>query len=174
MARGNYNVLFLCTGNRARSIIAESILNRLGSGRFHAYSAGSKPHGEVHPYALDLLKKHNYPVDGLASKSWNLFGEPDAPQMDFVFTICDQAAAEQCPVWPGKPMTAHWSIPDPADVGGTEAEQRLAFANVYRMLNQRISIFTNLPFASLDRLALERRLHTLGGSATARRDEPAA
>jgi len=162
MAYGNYNILFLCTGNSARSIMAEAILNRIGRSHFHAFSAGSHPRGAVHPLALDILKKHNYDVTGFRSKSWEEFTAPDAPLMDFVFTVCDQAAAEQCPIWPGNPMTANWGLPDPAAVEGTEIERRLAFANVYRMLNQRISIFTNLPFASLDRLSLQRKLDQIG------------
>jgi len=162
MAYGNYNILFLCTGNSARSIMAEAILNRIGRSHFHAFSAGSHPRGAVHPLALDILMKHNYDVTGFRSKSWEEFTAPDAPLMDFVFTVCDQAAAEQCPIWPGNPMTANWGLPDPAAVEGTEIERRLAFANVYRMLNQRISIFTNLPFASLDRLSLQRRLDQIG------------
>lgn len=177
MARGSYNVLFLCTGNSARSILAESILNRIGGGRFHGYSAGSHPKGEVHPFALDILKKHNYPVAELRSKSWEEFTAPGAPVMDFVFTVCDQAAAEACPVWPGQPMSAHWGLPDPAAADGTEAERRLAFADTYRMLNQRISIFTSLPFASLDRLALQKRLERIGKAAsgeTATTPEPSA
>lgn len=157
-----YNVLFLCTGNSARSILAECILNREGMGRFKAYSAGSHPKGEVHPYALDLLRSQNYPVDELRSKGWEEFSEPDAPEMDFVFTVCDQAAAEVCPVWPGQPMTAHWGIPDPAAVEGTEAVKRAAFADAMRFLTNRISIFVNLPMDGLDSLALQKRLREIG------------
>jgi len=161
------NVLFLCTGNSARSIIAESILNRDGAGRFHAYSAGSQPKGTVHPYALDLLKRLNFVTDGLRSKSWSEFAEPGAPVMDFVFTVCDQAAAESCPVWPGQPMTAHWGVPDPAAAEGTEAERRFAFADTFRMLNSRISVFLSLPMNSLDQLSLQRQLDRIGKTSTA-------
>ena len=156
------NVLFLCTGNSARSIIAEAILNREGRGRFKAYSAGSQPKGEVHPYALQLLKSLNHDTSFARSKSWEEFAAPGAPEMNFVFTVCDNAANEACPVWPGQPMTAHWGVPDPAAVEGTEAEKHLAFADAYRMLNNRISIFTSLPMNTLDRLALQRRLDEIG------------
>ena len=162
-----YNVLFLCTGNSARSIMAEAILGREGQGRFRAFSAGSQPKGQVHPYALDLLAKLNHPTDELRSKSWDEFATADAPQMDFVFTVCDNAASEVCPVWPGQPMTAHWGVPDPAGATGTEAEVRLAFSEAYRMLNNRISIFVNLPIASLDRLSLQKRLDEMGKNARA-------
>lgn len=161
-----YNVLFLCTGNSARSILAEAILKRDGIGRFHAFSAGSDPRGAVHPFALDLLKRQNHPVDGVRSKSWDEFAAPDAPQMDFVFTVCDAAAAETCPVWPGQPMTAHWGVPDPSAVDGTEAERRLAFSDTYRMLSNRISVFVNLPLQSIDKLTLQRRLSDLGRRST--------
>ena len=157
-----YNVLFLCTGNSARSILAECILNREGKGRFRAFSAGSHPKGQVHPFAIDLLKKLNHPTAGLRSKDWEEFAVPGAPAMDFVFTVCDNAANEVCPVWPGQPMTAHWGLPDPAAVEGTEAERHLAFADAYRMLLNRISILTNLPMRSLDRLALQKRLDEIG------------
>ncbi|WP_163273139.1 arsenate reductase ArsC [Chelativorans alearense] len=157
-----FNVLFLCTGNSARSIIAEAILNRTGVGRFKAFSAGSQPKGEVHPYALALLKTANHDTSFARSKSWEEFAKPDAPRMDFVFTVCDNAAAEACPVWPGQPMTAHWGVPDPAAVEGTEAEKHFAFADTYRMLNNRISIFASLPLKSLDRLALQKRLDDIG------------
>lgn len=157
-----YNVLFLCTGNSARSIIAEAVLNRLGRGKFKAYSAGSQPRGDVHPYALQLLKTLNYDTSFARSKNWEEFAVPDAPQMDFVFTVCDNAANEACPVWPGQPMTAHWGIPDPAAVEGTDAEKHFAFDDTYRMLNNRISIFTSLPMTSLDKLALQRRLDEIG------------
>jgi arsenate reductase len=157
-----YNVLFLCTGNSARSIIAECILNREGKGRFRAFSAGSHPKGQVHPFAIELLKKLNHPTAGLRSKDWEEFAAPGAPAMDFVFTVCDNAANEVCPVWPGQPMTAHWGLPDPAAAEGTEAERHLAFADAYRMLLNRISIFTNLPMRSLDRLALQKRLDEIG------------
>jgi arsenate reductase (thioredoxin) len=168
MTDGTYNVLFLCTGNSARSILAESALNRLGRGRFSAYSAGSFPKGEVHPYALELLQRQNYPTDHLKSKSWDEFAKPGAPLLDFVFTVCDNAAGEVCPIWPGQPMTAHWGLPDPVAVGGNEAERRLAFAETLRMLNNRISTFVNLPIKSLDKLSLQKRLHEIG------RDLPAS
>jgi protein-tyrosine-phosphatase len=158
------NVLFLCTGNSARSILAEAIINRAGQGRFRGYSAGSHPKGAVHPYALDLLKRQNYPTEGLSSKSWDVFAEPGAPKMDFVFTVCDSAAAEVCPIWPGQPMSAHWGLPDPAAATGTEAEKRYAFADTFRMLEQRIGIFVNLPLVSLDKLSLQKRLDEIGQS----------
>lgn len=161
-----FNVLFLCTGNSARSIIAESILNRYGQGRFVAYSAGSQPTGTVNSYALELLKNQNYPVGHLRSKSWGEFAGPDAPRLDFVFTVCDNAAHEVCPVWPGQPMTAHWGVPDPAAVEGSEAVKRAAFADTMRMLTQRISIFTNLPLTSLDKLSLQQRLEAIGKAAS--------
>jgi len=157
-----FNVLFLCTGNSARSIMAEAIMNRLSGGRFRAYSAGSQPKGRVHPYTLDLLRKLNYDVSGARSKSWSEFAKPGAPQLDFVFTVCDDAAKETCPVWPGQPMTAHWGVPDPAAATGTEAEIRLTFADTFRMLNNRISIFLSLPIRSLDRLSLQRQLDAIG------------
>ncbi len=156
------NVLFLCTGNSARSILAECIMNREGKGKFIGYSAGSQPKGEVHPFALDLLKKMNHPTDGLRSKSWEEFSQPGAPELDFVFTVCDNAANEVCPVWPGQPMTAHWGIPDPAAAEGTEVERRLAFAEAYRQLSNRISILTSLPLQSLDKLSLQKRLDEIG------------
>jgi protein-tyrosine-phosphatase len=146
-----FNVLFLCTGNSARSIMAEAILNREERRNFRAFSAGSNPKGRVHPYALDLLRKMNFDVTQFRSKSWNEFTGPDAPKLDFAFTLCDDAAAEACPVWPGQPMTAHWGLPDPAAATGKEAEVRLAFADTYRMLNNRISIFVSLPIKSLDK-----------------------
>lgn len=162
MSERFYNVLFLCTGNSARSILAEAILNRLGAGRFEAHSAGSFPKGAVHPLALDLLQRENHPTATLRSKSWDEFATADAPPLDFVFTVCDQAAGEACPVWPGQPMTAHWGLPDPAAVDGTPAEQGLAFADTYRRLERRIGAFVNLPLASLDRMALQRRLVAIG------------
>jgi arsenate reductase len=158
-----HNVRFLCTGNSARSILAEAILNREGAGRFRAFSAGSQPKGVVHPYAIDLLRELNYPVEGLRSKSWDEFAASDAPPFDFVFTVCD-SAAEVCPIWPGQPMTAHWGIPDPAAAQGSEAEIRAAFADAYGRLFNRISIFVNLPLASIDRLALKRKLEAIGSS----------
>jgi protein-tyrosine-phosphatase len=157
-----YNVLFLCTGNSARSILGESILNRYGSGRFKAHSAGSHPKGEVHPYTIELLRNLNYVTEGLRSKSWDEFATPGAPKLDFVFTVCDDAANEVCPIWPGQPMTAHWGIPDPAAVEGSEAVRRAAFADACRMLTNRISIFTSLPLASLDRMALQKQLDAIG------------
>ena len=162
MADPVYNVLFLCTGNSARSIFGEAILNREGAGRFRAFSAGSQPRGAVHPYSLDLLRQLNHPVDGVRSKSWNEFAAANAPQLDFVFTVCDDAAQEPCPIWPGQPMSAHWGIPDPVAATGSEAEKRLAFADAYRMLKNRISIFASLPIASLDRLSLHNKLSEIG------------
>jgi arsenate reductase (thioredoxin) len=157
-----FNVLFMCTGNSARSIIAEAILNRVGVGRFKAFSAGSHPKGEIHPFALQLLKSLNHDMSSARSKDWNEFAAPGAPKLDFAFTLCDDAANETCPVWPGQPMTAHWGLPDPASVEGTDAEKHLAFADTYRMLNNRISIFISLPMASLDKLALQKRLDEIG------------
>jgi protein-tyrosine-phosphatase len=157
-----YNVLFLCTGNSARSIIAEAILNRAGLGRFRAFSAGSHPKGRVHPYALDLLRQLNYDVSGARSKSWAEFEAADAPRLDFVFTVCDDAAAETCPVWPGQPMTAHWGIPDPAAVQGTTEKVERAFRDAFFILDRRISLFLSLPLASLDRLALKREVDKIG------------
>ncbi|UUX52010.1 arsenate reductase ArsC [Nisaea acidiphila] len=161
----SYNVLFLCKGNSARSIMAEAILNRAGAGRFKAFSAGSTPRGEIHPYAADLLQHQNYALDGLRSKNWDAFGAPDAPEMDFVFTVCDDAARETCPVWPGQPMSAHWGVPDPAAAEGTEAEKRFAFADAFRMLNTRIEIFVNLPIHGLDKLTLQKHLDDIADSA---------
>jgi arsenate reductase len=157
-----YNVLFLCTGNSARSIIAEAILNREGRGRFKAFSAGSQPKGTVNPRTLDLLRKFNYDVATLRSKSWAEFAKPGAPDLDFVFTVCDNAAGESCPLWPGQPITAHWGIPDPAAASGTEAEIALAFKDAYRMLNRRIDLFLALPIQKLDRLVLTTRLKEIG------------
>jgi arsenate reductase len=164
MSEAVHNVLFLCTGNSARSILAEAILNRVGQGRFRAFSAGSQPKGEVHSSALDLLRSLNHDTAFARSKSWEEFAGSGAPQMNFVFTVCDNAANESCPIWPGQPMTAHWGVPDPAAADGTEAEKRLAFADAYRMLNNRISIFTSLPMNTLDRLALQKRLDEIGGN----------
>jgi arsenate reductase (thioredoxin) len=157
-----YSVLFLCTGNSARSILAEAILNKAGTGRFCAYSAGSHPKGRVHPETLRLLRSLGYNTSGFRSKSWDEFAAPGAPRFDFVFTVCDDAAAEACPVWPGQPMTAHWGVPDPAAVAGTAAEISLAFKDAYRMLNQRISIFMSLPLRSLDALTLQNKLKDIG------------
>ncbi|QDY99426.1 arsenate reductase ArsC [Nitratireductor mangrovi] len=157
-----YNVLFLCTGNSARSIIAEAIINRVGAGRFNGFSAGSQPKGEVHPFTLQLLKTMNHDTGFARSKNWEEFAAPGAPELDFVFTVCDNAAAEACPVWPGQPMSAHWGVPDPAAVEGTEAEKHFAFADTYRMLSNRISVFTSLPLASIDQLTLQKRLDDIG------------
>ncbi len=157
-----YNVLFLCTGNSARSIMAECSISRWGKGRFRGFSAGSHPKGTIHPMALDLLKRLNFDTAGLRSKSWDEFAGPDSPPLDFVFTLCDQAAAEQCPVWPGQPMTAHWGAADPAAFAGTEDETRRFFFRIYNELDNRIKIFTNLPIGALDRLALERRVKEIG------------
>lgn len=158
----HYTVLFLCTGNSARSILAECILNRLGQGRFTAYSAGSHPAGKVNPHALALLKRLNYPTEGLRSKSWDEFAAPSAVPLDFVFTVCDNAAGEVCPIWPGQPMSAHWGLPDPAAVEGSETEIALAFSDTHRMLGNRISVFVSLPIAKLDRLSLQKRLDAIG------------
>ena len=157
-----YNVSFLCTGNSARSIIAEAILNRLGANSFKAWSAGSNPKGEVHPKTLDLLRGLNHDTSFARSKDWNEFTGPDAPKLDFVFTVCDNAANEACPVWPRQPMTAHWGVPDPAAAEGSEAEIRQTFMDSYRMLHSRISIFTSLPLSSIDRLSLQGRLQEIG------------
>jgi arsenate reductase (thioredoxin) len=158
------NVLFLCTGNSARSIMAECILNREGRGKFAGFSAGSHPKGEVHPLALNLLRKTNYDISNLRSKSWEEFASSKAPKLDFVFTVCDDAANEACPVWPGQPMTAHWGLPDPAKAEGTDGERHFAFADTMRMLNQRISIFVNLPLDALSRMSLKRHLDAIGRS----------
>ena len=170
----NFNVLFLCTGNSARSIIAEAILNKLGQGRFHAYSAGSQPKDNVNPHTIELLRGLGYDTSGFRSKSWNEFNKPGAPKFDFVFTVCDNAAAETCPLWPGQPMTAHWGIPDPASASSTPAEIGLAFKDAYRMLNQRIGIFVALPIKSLDQFSLQNRLKEIGRmqGATAKANEP--
>ncbi|MFQ3622558.1 MAG: metalloregulator ArsR/SmtB family transcription factor [Acetobacteraceae bacterium] len=157
-----FTVLFLCTGNSSRSIMAESILNREGMGRFRAFSAGSHPKGEIDPQTLDLLKRLNYPTEGLRSKSWDEFAAPGAPELDFVFTVCDDAAGEICPAWPGQPMTAHWGVPDPGKFEGSAAERAVFVSDVYRMLANRIGIFVNLPMKSLDRLSLQKRLDEIG------------
>ncbi len=159
-----YNVLFLCTGNSARSIMAEAILNRLGKDKFRAFSAGSDPKGAVHPGTLTLLNKLGYDTSGLRSKSWNEFAAPGAPALDFVFTVCDNAANEVCPVWPGQPMTAHWGIPDPAAVTGDDIAVARAFRNAYAALERRIELFAALPFKSLDRMALKKRLDQIGAA----------
>jgi ArsR family transcriptional regulator, arsenate/arsenite/antimonite-responsive transcriptional repressor / arsenate reductase (thioredoxin) len=157
-----FNVLFLCTGNSARSIIAESVLRRLGSGKFNAFSAGSDPKGQVNPYAIEVLRAYDFPIDNLRSKSWDEFAAPDAPNLDFVFTVCDNAAGEACPVWPGQPMTAHWGIPDPAAVEGTDIEKKRAFTEAYNAMNRWIGIFVNLPIASLDQVSLQSRVRDIG------------
>jgi arsenate reductase len=162
MSERPFNVLFLCTGNSARSIMSEAILNRQGAGKFHAYSAGSQPRGEVNPHTIQLLQALDYDTSGFRSKSWNEFAKPGAPPLDFVFTVCDNAAGEVCPVWPGQPMTAHWGIPDPAEAKGSLAEIGFAFKDTYRMLHQRIGIFTALPLRSLDQLSLQNKLREVG------------
>lgn len=171
-AAGVYNVLFLCTGNSCRSILAEAILNRVGRDKFRAYSAGSFPKGQVNPYAISLLKRLNHPTEGLRSKPWDEFSlasNPDAPKLDFIFTVCDNAAGKVCPVWPGQPMTAHWGMADPGEVTGTDAEVALAFTEAYRQLSSRLNIFTALPIASLDRLSLQQRVTAIGKT----QDQPA-
>ena len=168
MAHRPFTVLFLCTGNSARSIMAEAILNKVGAGKFRAYSAGSHPKGAVHPESIRLLQGLGYDASRFRSKSWDEFTAPGAPDFDFVFTVCDNAAAETCPLWPGQPMTAHWGIPDPAAARGKAAEIALAFKDAYRMLNQRIGIFTSLPLRALDRLTLQNRLDEIGRMTGAR------
>jgi arsenate reductase len=159
-----YNVLFLCTGNSARSILGESILNYWGKGRFHAFSAGSFPKGQVNPMAVELLRRMGMPTEGLRSKSWDEFASPDAPPIDFILTVCDNAAGETCPVWPGKPMTAHWGVADPAAVEGTDMEKATAFRKAFKELETRIKLFTSLPIASLDSLTLKAKLREIGNS----------
>jgi arsenate reductase (thioredoxin) len=174
MADHPFNVLFLCTGNSARSIMAEAILNELGAGKFRAFSAGSQPKGWVHPETLRLLQSLGYDTSRFRSKSWSEFADPGAPLLDFVFTVCDSAAGETCPVWPGQPMTAHWGVPDPAEAQGSPAEIALAFKDAYRMLNHRIGIFTSLPLRSLDQLSLQQKLREIGllEGATAKASAP--
>jgi arsenate reductase len=162
MSDRTYNVLFLCTGNTARSILAESILRKEGRGRFNAFSAGSQPKGTVNPFALEVLAEMDYPVEGLRSKSWQEFAQAGAPAMDFVFTVCDNAAGEACPIWPGQPMTAHWGIEDPAAVEGTDLQKEAAFVEAFRSLKNRIAAFTSLPLAGIDRLSLGTRLRDIG------------
>ena len=162
MSDRTYNVLFLCTGNTARSILAESILRKEGRGRFNAFSAGSQPKGTVNPFALEVLAEMDYPVEGLRSKSWQEFAQAGAPAMDFVFTVCDNAAGEACPIWPGQPMTAHWGIEDPAAVEGTDLQKQAAFVEAFRYLKNRIAAFTSLPLAGIDRLSLGTRLRDIG------------
>jgi protein-tyrosine-phosphatase len=174
MSNRPFNVLFLCTGNSARSIMAEAILNKLGAGKFRAYSAGSQPKGRIHSETSHLLQGLGFDTSGLRSKSWSEFATPGVPPLDFVFTVCDNAAGETCPVWPGQPMTAHWGIPDPAEVKGTPAEIALAFKDAYRMLHQRIGVFTALPLRSLNQLSLQNKLREIGRmqGATAKAPEP--
>jgi arsenate reductase len=162
MAERIYNVLFLCTGNSARSILAESLLNHWGRGRFHGFSAGSFPKGQVHPMAVELLQRLNLPAQNLRSKSWDEFAAPGAPLIDFIFTVCDNAAGEVCPVWPGKPMTAHWGIADPAAALGSDAEKAFAFRRALHELESRIKLFTSLPIESLDHMTLQARLREIG------------
>jgi arsenate reductase len=162
-----YNVLFLCTGNSARSILAESLLNTLGRGRFRAYSAGSFPKGQVHPMAIELLQRMNLPAENLRSKSWDEFAAPGAPHIDFIFTVCDNAAGEVCPIWPGKPMTAHWGIADPAAVEGSDTDKAFAFRKALKELDTRIKLFMSLPIASLDHMTLQSRLREIGKSSAA-------
>ena len=169
-----YNVLFLCTGNSARSILAEAIMRKDGQGRFRSFSAGSQPKGRVNPFALKVLESLNYPIDGMRSKSWEEFAAPDAPVMDFVFTVCDSAAGESCPVWPGQPMTAHWGIEDPAAVEGTDIEKEAAFVAAFRYLKNRIGVFTNLPLRSIDKLSLGTKLREIGRLDGATHPQPRA
>jgi protein-tyrosine-phosphatase len=166
-----YNVLFLCTGNSARSIFGEALINQWGRGRFRGFSAGSHPKGTVHPIAIQLLERMNFPTAALRSKSWDEFAAPEAVPMDFVFTVCDNAASEICPYWPGQPMTAHWGVPDPAAVVGTEAEKWVAFRDSFRMLDNRIKLFTSLPLASLDRIKLQEQLDVIGRTKTPKAGE---
>jgi protein-tyrosine-phosphatase len=174
MSNRPFNVLFLCTGNSARSIMAEAILNELGAGKFRAYSAGSQPKGRIHSETSHLLQALGFDTSGFRSKSWSEFAAPGAPPLDFVFTVCDNAAGETCPVWPGQPMTAHWGVPDPAEAKGTPAEIALAFKDAYRMLHQRIGVFTALPLRSLNQLSLQNKLREIGRmqGATAKAPEP--
>ena len=162
MTERTYNVLFLCTGNSARSILAESILNKWGKGRFHGYSAGSRPNGKLNPLAIDLLKQLGFPTDGLRSKSWNEFAAPHDVHFDFVITVCDNAAGEACPIWPGQPMSAHWGIPDPAAAGGTNVEEEFAFRQAFRSLETRIKLFLSLPLGSIDQMRLKERVDAIG------------
>jgi len=167
MADRPYNVLFLCTGNSARSILAESLINQWGHGKFRGFSAGSHPKGAVHPIALELLKKMNLPTVGLRSKSWDEFATAGEVPLDFVFTVCDNAAGEICPVWPGQPMTAHWGVPDPAVVQGSDLEKWTAFRTAFKVLENRIKLFASLPLASLDRIKLQEHLNTIGRKSAA-------
>ncbi|MBO0715992.1 MAG: arsenate reductase ArsC [Rhizobiales bacterium] len=173
MADRPYNVLFLCTANSARSIIAEAILNKVGAGKFRAFSAGSHPRGQINPHALQLLQSLGHDISAFRSKSWSEFADPGAPLLDFVFTVCDNAAGEICPVWPGQPMTAHWGVPDPALATGSSAEIALAFKDTYRMLNLRIGVFAALPLRSLDRLSMQKKLRDIGQMEDATASAPA-
>jgi arsenate reductase (thioredoxin) len=164
MSKRIFNVLFLCSGNSARSIMAESILNLQGLGRFQGFSAGSQPAGQVHPMAIELLQRNHFPVENLRSKSWEEFSGPQAPQLDFVLTVCDKAKAEVCPVWPGQPMSAHWGVPDPVGVEGDEATRQKAFADAFLVLSRRIALFANLPFDKLNKLSLQAELDQIGRS----------
>ena len=165
MSAQTFNVLFLCTGNSARSILAEQLVNHWGRGKFRGFSAGSHPKGQVHPLAIALLEQMKFPTDGLRSKSWDEFAAPGAPALDFVFTVCDNAAGEMCPVWPGQPVTAHWGVADPAAVAGSDAERSLAFRKAFAELEARIKVFTSLPVESLDRATLQERLKAIGRAA---------
>lgn len=162
MNEHTYNVLFLCTGNSARSILAEAILNRRGAGRFNAFSAGSRPAGKINPFTLELLRRYEFPTETLRSKDWQEFARPGAPALDFVFTVCDAAAGEACPVWPGQPMTAHWGVPDPAAVQGTDEQKRRVFLDAFNTLERRIGLFVSLPIATLDRLSLSQKMRDIG------------
>jgi protein-tyrosine-phosphatase len=164
VAEHPYNVLFLCTGNSARSILAEALINQYGPSKFKGFSAGSHPKGQVHPIALELLQRMNFPTEGLRSKSWDEFATPGSPPLDFVFTVCDNAAGEACPYWPGQPMTAHWGVPDPAAVEGTDTEKWVAFRNTFRLLDNRVKIFTSLPLGLLDRIKLQESLDAIGNA----------
>jgi arsenate reductase len=158
----SYNILILCTGNSARSIMGEALFNTMGAGRFHAYSAGSHPSGVVNPFAIEQVRALGYPVDALRSKSWDEFAQPGAPEMDFVVTVCDNAAGEVCPIWPGHPVTAHWGFPDPAALAGSDEEKRAAFANTLRQIRTRVQLFLSLPLETLDRMAIESRMRAIG------------
>jgi len=157
-----YNILVLCTGNSARSIIGEALFNTLGAGRFKAFSAGSHPTGKVNPFAIEQVQALGYPLEGLRSKSWDEFAQPDSPQMDFIVTVCDKAAGEMCPLWPGQPVTAHWGFPDPAAVEGSDEEKRAAFAQTLRQIRNRVQLFLSLPLETLDRMAIENRMKAIG------------
>lgn len=165
MSKDVYNVLFLCTGNSARSIMAETYLNTIGGGRFRAYSAGSHPSGKVNPFAIELLERNRIDTDGIRSKAWDEFAQPGAPRMDIIITVCDQAAGEQCPVWPGRPLTAHWGVEDPAAVEGTDEQKRAAFMRAFAMLQKRVALLVNLRLEALDRLSMEQKLRMIGKEA---------